>query len=73
MFISVNYGNAGTGANDDYVEVPQTVSFDNMWCGALLRLILQTSNYKLHCTGRHFNDILQCSAFNPCCSALHNV
>ena len=33
MFILANYGNAGTGANDNYVEVPQTVCFDNMWCG----------------------------------------
>ena len=30
MFILANYGNVGTCANDNYVEVPQTVCFVNL-------------------------------------------
>ena len=59
MFVSANYGNSGTGANDNYVDVPQTVSFDNMWCAAGI-LILQTSKkayFKLHCTVMHQNAL----------------
>ena len=59
MFISANYGNSGTGANDNYVDVPQTVSFDNMWCAPGI-LILQTSKkayFKLHCTVMHQNAL----------------
>ena len=45
MFISrANYVDGSTGADDNYVDVPQTVSFDNMsWWRPVHANILQTS------------------------------
>ena len=62
MFISwANYVDGRTGADDNYVDVPQTVSFDNMsWWRPEHANILQTSKWG-DCSSQNCKQLLQLS------------